>query len=155
MNPIFLKIGNISIYWYSIFILIGILTACTIVLREANKKNIPKKFIEDLFFYTIIFGLIGARLYYVIFEYKQYINNPLDIFKVWEGGLAIHGGIIAGLITIIIMTKKHKISILEMTDMIVVGVIIAQAIGRWGNFFNGEAYGPVTTLDNLKQLHIP
>ena len=155
MNPIFLKIGDIQIYWYSIFILLAIVTACLIVFIQAKKQKIPKKFLEDLFFYTIIFGLIGARLYYVIFEYQQYINNPLDIFKVWEGGLAIHGGIIAGLITIIVLTKKHKISTFKIADMVVLGLIIGQAIGRWGNFFNSEAYGPATTLETLQNLHMP
>ena len=108
MNPIFIKIGNIQIYWYSIFILLAIISSCILVFNEAKKQKIPKQFLDNLFFYTILFGLIGARLYYVIFEYKQYINDPISIFKVWEGGLAIHGGIIAGLITIIVMCKKNK-----------------------------------------------
>ncbi|MCM1370466.1 MAG: prolipoprotein diacylglyceryl transferase [Clostridium sp.] len=155
MNPIFLKIGNIQIYWYSIFILLGMIVGCTIIYKEARKYNIPKKFLENLFFYTILFALIGARLYFVIFEYKQYINNPIDILKVWEGGLAIHGGIIAGLITVIVMCKKNKISILKMTDIIVVGVIIGQAIGRWGNFFNSEAFGPEVSVQVLQILSIP
>lgn len=155
MNPIFIKIGNIQIYWYSIFILLAIISACILVFNEAKKQKIPKQFLDNLFFYTILFGLIGARLYYVIFEYKQYINDPISIFKVWEGGLAIHGGIIAGLITIIVMCKKNNIKILKMTDIVVVGLIIGQAIGRWGNFFNSEAYGSATTLENLQNLFIP
>lgn len=155
MNPIFLKIGNISIYWYSIFILLAIITACLIVYIQLKKEKVSITFIENLFFYTVIFGLIGARIYYVIFEYQQYINNPIDIFKVWEGGLAIHGGIIAGLITVLVLTKKNKISTLKITDMIVLGLIIGQAIGRWGNFMNGEAYGPAISLYDLQQLHIP
>ena len=155
MNPIFIKIGSVSIYWYSIFILLAILIGCSIILLESKKHKLSKEFMENLFFYTLIFGLIGARIYYVIFEYKQYINNPIDIFKVWEGGLAIHGGIIAGLIAIIIMTKKHKIPTLKITDMAVLGVIIGQAIGRWGNFFNGEAYGPQVALETLQNIHIP
>lgn len=155
MNPIFLKIGNIQIYWYSIFILLGIVVACTIIFMEAKKQNIPKKFLENLFFYTIIFGLIGARLYYVIFEFNEYISDPISILKVWEGGLAIHGGLIAGLITIIVMCKKEKIEIFKITDIAVVGVIIAQAIGRWGNFFNQEAFGPETTPEFLQSIFIP
>lgn len=155
MNPIFIKIGNIQIYWYSIFILLAIISSCILVFNEAKKQKIPKQFLDNLFFYTILFGLIGARLYYVIFEYKQYINDPISIFKVWEGGLAIHGGIIAGLITIIVMCKKNNIKILKMTDIVVVGLIIGQAIGRWGNFFNSEAYGSATTLENLQNLFIP
>ena len=155
MSRVALDLGFIKIYYYTIFILLAIVSATYLIIKEARKQNIDKDFLINTIYYVIIFGILGARLYYVIFEWDYYVKNPLEIFAIWHGGLAIHGGIIAGLITIIIMTKKHKISILEMTDMIVVGVIIAQAIGRWGNFFNGEAYGPVTTLDNLKQLHIP
>ena len=158
MNPICLKIGVIEIYWYSIFILLGIIVAYFLILKEAKKHNIQQNFVNDLVFYTVLFGLIGARIYYVVFEYKQYINDPIDIFKVWEGGLAIHGGIIAGLITVIVIFKKHKKSIdelLKMTDIAVVGLIVAQAIGRWGNFFNSEAYGPSTTLSFLQSLHLP
>lgn len=155
MNPIFLQIGNINIYWYSIFILLAMIIACSIIYFELKKQKISKQFIDNLFFYTIIFGLIGARIYYVIFEYKQYINNPLDILKVWEGGLAIHGGIIAGLIVTVIMTKKYKVKTLKITDMAVLGLIIGQAIGRWGNFFNSEAYGTEVTLEVLQNMHIP
>lgn len=155
MNAYVFKIGNFGVRWYSLLILIGVIVGILLIEKEGKKFNISKDFLFNMAFWAIIIGVIGARLYYVIFNFNLYQNDLLSIFKIWEGGLAIHGGIIAGLITIIIMTKKHKISILEMTDMIVVGVIIAQAIGRWGNFFNGEAYGPVTTLDNLKQLHIP
>ena len=155
MNAYVFKIGNFGVRWYSLLILIGVIVGILLIEKEGKKFNISKDFLFNMAFWAIIIGIIGARLYYVIFNFNLYQNDLLSIFKIWEGGLAIHGGIIAGLITIIIMTKKHKISILEMTDMIVVGVIIAQAIGRWGNFFNGEAYGPVTTLDNLKQLHIP
>lgn len=155
MNPIFLSIGNINIYWYSIFILLGMTVGCFIIYKEAKKYNYSKSFLEDLFFYTLIIGLIGARLYYVIFEYQYYINYPLDIFKVWEGGLAIHGGILAGILTIIFLTFKNKINTLKITDMAVFGLIVGQAIGRWGNFFNGEAYGSPTTLQFLENIHLP
>lgn len=155
MDRVLISIGPITIYWYSFLIFLSILIGLLIVKKEVVKTKLDKDFVFDLIFYLIPVAIVGARIYYVIFNYSVFKDNLIDIFKIWEGGLAIHGGIIAGLITIIIMTKKHKISTLEMTDMIVVGVIIAQAIGRWGNFFNGEAYGPVTTLDNLKQLHIP
>lgn len=155
MNPIIISVFGINIHWYSVIILLGMLMGCFFVSKEAKKYNYPKLFMDDLFFYTLIFGLIGARLYYVIFEYNKYINTPLDILKVWEGGLAIHGGIIAGLLTIIYLCKKHKMNVLKITDMAVFGVIIGQAIGRWGNFFNGEAYGPSTTLSFLNNLHLP
>jgi len=105
--------------------------------------------------HVMIWGIIGARLYYVIFNFKEYQNNLLDIFKIWEGGLAIYGGVIAGLLTVIYQSKKRNQSIIKTTDIIVPGLILAQAIGRWGNFFNQEAYGSIVTLEFLKSLHLP
>ena len=155
MNPILLEIGNIKIYWYSIMILLGVLIGSYIVLKESKRFNISKTKISDMLFYTIIFGIIGARLYYVIFNSDYYINNPIDIIKVWEGGLAIHGGIIAGILYLIHYTKKNNLNTLLITDICVPGLLIGQAIGRWGNFFNMEAHGPQTTLEYLQNLHIP
>lgn len=155
MNPILLELGPIKIYWYSITMLIGILIGGTLVVKEAKKFKISENFIYNLFFYIIPIALLGARLYYVIFNWYYYSNNLTSIFKVWEGGLAIHGGIIAGLLFIIYYTRKHKINTLKILDFIVVGLIIGQAIGRWGNFFNGEAHGPITTLEHLQSLNIP
>ena len=109
----------------------------------------------NLIFYIVLFSIIGARLYYVLFNLPYYTSHPVEIFKVWEGGLAIHGGIILGLIWIIIYTKKYKVSTFRILDIMVVGLLLGQAIGRWGNFFNGEAHGAVTTLNHLQSLHIP
>ncbi len=155
MNPILIEIGNIKIYWYSVMILLGVLTGSYLVLRESKRFNISKSKISDMLFYTIIFGIIGARLYYVIFNFDYYINNPIDIIKVWEGGLAIHGGIIAGVIYLIYSTKKNNLNTLLITDICVPGLLIGQALGRWGNFFNREAHGPITTLEYLQNLHLP
>lgn len=152
MNPILLKIGNITIYWYSVMILIGFLIASYLITKESKKFNIKKEIITDMLFYTIIIGILGARLYYVIFNLDYYSKNILDIFKVWEGGLAIHGGIIAGALFIIIYTKKKNLNTLKILDICVPGLLIGQALGRWGNFFNGEAHGPITTIDKLKHL---
>ena len=109
----------------------------------------------NLIFYTVIFGLIGARLYYVCFNLDYYLKYPLEILEIWNGGLAIHGGIIAGLLCIFIYCKKYNAKLLKLLDIVVVGLIIGQAIGRWGNFFNQEAYGAITTLENLQKLGIP
>ena len=155
MNPLLIQIGNFKIYWYSVMILLGVLLGCYIVIKEAKKYNISKEKISDMLFYTVLLGIIGARLYYVIFNLDYYINNPIDIIKVWEGGLAIHGGIIVGVIYLIYYTKKNNLDTLLVTDICVPGLLIGQAIGRWGNFFNSEAHGPVTTLEHLKNLHIP
>ena len=131
------------------------LTACLIIYRESKRKNINIDFLINLIFNTIIFGIIGARLYYVLFNFEYYLANPVEILEIWNGGLAIHGGILTGLITILIYCNKEKIPPLKMLDIIVVGVIIGQSIGRWGNFFNREAYGAITTLENLQSQHIP
>lgn len=155
MNPILYDFGIISIKWYSVLILLGMLLGGVTVLREAKKWEIPEDFVVNLFFYTIIFSLIGARLYYVAFNLDYYLAYPLSIIKVWEGGLAIHGGILFGLITVLVYCKKYKVKIPLMIDIILPGLILGQAIGRWGNFFNQEAHGPATTLSNLKSLHIP
>lgn len=155
MQQVLIEIGGIKIYWYSVMILIGVLLGSYLVLKESKKFNISKEKISDMLFYTIIFGIIGARLYYVLFNLDYYINYPIDIIKVWEGGLAIHGGIIAGAIYLIYYTKKNNLNTLIVTDICVPGLLIGQAIGRWGNFFNKEAHGPVTSIEYLKKLQIP
>lgn len=155
MNPEMFNIGGISIRWYSVLILIGIIVALLLAQKEGKKFKLPDEFIFDLAFWVVIFGIVGARLYYVIFNFSLYKNDLLGIFKVWNGGLAIHGGIIAGLITLLVYCKIRKVNPFRMTDIAVPSLIIAQAIGRWGNFFNSEAHGPVTTLANLESFHIP
>ena len=155
MDRVALELGPIQIYWYSIFIFLGLLTASILIFKEARKRNIDEDFLINLIFNTIIIGLIGARVYYVLFNIPYYVSNPIEILAVWNGGLAIHGGIFAALAFILIYCKKKNINSLQLLDIIVVGLIIAQAIGRWGNFFNSEAYGQVTTYAELKAQQIP
>ena len=155
MDRVAVDLVPIQIYWYSIFIFIGLLVASILIFKEARRRNIDEDFLVNLIFNTIIIGLIGARLYYVIFNLPYYIANPIEIFAIWNGGLAIHGGIFAALIFIIIYCKKHEVNCLQILDIMVVGLIIGQAIGRWGNFFNGEAYGQITSLEELKEQQIP
>lgn len=155
MNSIFISIGKISITWYSVFILLGVLLATFIIKKEANKNDIPTSFITNLVFWCVFYGIIGARIYYVLFNLDYYAINPVEIIKIWNGGLAIHGGIIAGLLFIIYYCRKNKISSLKFLDIVVVGLILAQAIGRWGNFFNQEAYGALTTKQELMNFHLP
>jgi len=154
MDPV-INLGFISIHIYSICLFIAILLGSNLVIREAKRHGISENFIINLLFFGIVFGIVGARIYFVIFNWDYYSDNVLDIFKVWEGGLAIHGGIIAALICILIICHNNKVNSLKVLDYIVVGVIIGQAIGRWGNFFNGEAHGPETTLSYLQSLPIP
>lgn len=155
MNDVMLNLGIFQIKWYSFFIFLAMLTACLIIFKESKKKNVPDNYLTNLIFYGLIIGILGARLYYVIFNLDYYLNNPSQIFAIWNGGLAIHGGLISALIFLMIYSRKNKINILQMLDIIVVGVIIAQAIGRWGNFFNQEAYGNIISLQALKNMHLP
>lgn len=155
MNDVMLNLGIFQIKWYSFFIFLAMLTACLIIFKESKKKNVPDNYLTNLIFYGLIIGILGARLYYVIFNLDYYLNNPSQIFAIWNGGLAIHGGLISALIFLIIYSRKNKINILQMLDIMVVGVIIAQAIGRWGNFFNQEAYGNIISLQALKNMHLP
>lgn len=155
MNPILLDLGVIKIYWYSAMIFLGLLIGGWLILKEAERFNISEDFIVNLFFFTVPIAVIGARLYYVLFNWDYYSVNMSEIFMIWEGGLAIHGGMLFGLLWIIFYTKKYKVNTFRILDMIVIGLIIGQAIGRWGNFFNGEAHGTATTLEHLQSLHIP
>lgn len=155
MNPIMIDLGFIQIYWYSFFLLIAFLIGGLLILKEAKKQNIEEDFIVNLFFYTVPIAFLGARLYYVIFNFDYYSVNLVDIFKIWEGGLAIHGGLLAAFIFIYYYTKKHHVSLWKTTDILVISLILGQAIGRWGNFFNGEAHGFETTLATLQNLHLP
>lgn len=155
MNPVLLDLGVVKIYWYSIMIFLGLLIGGSMVLSESKRFNISEDFITNLFFYIVPIAILGARLYYGVFNWSYYSTHLSEILMIWEGGLAIHGGMLFGLLWIIFYTKKYKVNTFRILDMIVVGLIIGQVIGRWGNFFNGEAHGTITTLEHLQQLHIP
>ncbi len=155
MSRVAFKIFNINIYWYSICILIGVILAYILITKESKKHNIDKDIISDLIFYTLIVGILGARIYYVIFNLDYYMQNPIDIIKIYNGGLAIHGGIIFGVLFVYFFTKKKKLNFVKILDICAPAVILAQAIGRWGNFFNKEAHGSIVLIEKLKSMHIP
>lgn len=151
----YIDLGIVKIHMYSIMILIGVVVGVLLFYKELKRHKITDtKFIDNLLFYSLIFGILGARIYYVIFNINQY-PTILDMLKIYEGGLAIHGGLIAGILVFIVMCKKYKYSPLKFLDIASMSVILAQGIARWGNFFNQEAFGDITTYENLKDLHIP
>lgn len=155
MDSVMFNFGILQIKWYSFFILVALILSSFLIYKEAKRKGIKEEELVDILFYGILIGIIGARIYYIIFNLSYYIANPKEIIMVWHGGLAIHGGLIATLIFLIIYSNKKKINTLLLTDIIVVGLLLAQAIGRWGNFFNQEAYGRIVSVSFLKNLHIP
>ena len=155
MNRVAFNIFGFNVYYYSLCILLGVIVAYILITREGKKQGLPKEFISDLIFYTLIIGILGARVYYCVFNLDYYLANPSEILKIYNGGLAIHGGVIAGLIFVYFYTKKRNVSFIKILDIVAPAVIIAQSFGRWGNFFNQEAHGGITTYQNLKNMHIP
>lgn len=155
MNRVAFNIFGFNVYYYSLCILLGVIVAYILITREGKKQVLPKEFISDLIFYTLIIGILGARVYYCVFNLDYYLANPSEILKIYNGGLAIHGGVIAGLIFVYFYTKKKNVSFIKILDIVAPAVIIAQSFGRWGNFFNQEAHGGITTYQNLKNMHIP
>ncbi len=155
MNRVAFSIFGFNIYYYSLCILLGIIVAYFLITRESFKHKIKKNDIIDLIFYAIIVGLIGARIYYVIFNLDYYLENLAQIIAVWNGGLAIHGGLIAGAIFVYFYCKKKNINFLRILDIIAPAIMIAQSFGRWGNFFNSEAHGTITSINTLKSMFIP
>ncbi len=154
MNNVFIDLGIIKITFYSLFIVIGMFVAFFVIIKEALKYGYNKEFVSNMFFWTIVFGIIGARLYYVAFNWDYYSSNMSEIYKIWNGGLAIHGGIIFGLIFVILYCLKYKIAVQKTFDILGLGLILGQAFGRWGNFFNQEAHGGETTRAILESFYV-
>ncbi len=155
MNSIALDLGFIQIYWYSIIIFTAIFISGTLIIKESYKHNILDDFVVNMLFWGVILAVVGARIYYVLFNLPYYKNNIIDIVKIWEGGLAIHGAIIVGALWIIIYTTRYKLNALKMLDIVGVNLLLGQAIGRWGNFFNQEAHGYEVSRNFLERLYIP
>ncbi len=137
-----------GIYWYGVIITLGIIVAFLYVIFRGKYESIASDNIIDIGLWVIVMGVIGARLYYVLTSLEHYIPKPfnlwqfiLNVINIREGGLGIYGAIIAGALTIVVVTKIKKINTLKLLDMIAPAVVVAQAMGRWGNFFNGEAFG--------------
>lgn len=152
----FIEIGPFSIQWYAVCIMVGALIAYGIGQYNLRKLGYDKELLSDYFVAVLLIGIVGARLWYVIFMWNDlYAANPIEIFYITNGGLAIQGGLIAGLLFSYYFFKKKKIPFLVAGDAILPGVLIAQACGRWGNFFNQEAYGSMVDLAFLKSLHLP
>lgn len=141
MDRIAFYIFGRPIYWYGILIAAAVIIGMYLAMYYAKKLKYDPEMIIDFCFLAIPMAIIGARIYYVIFQWDLYRDNPIDAFKIWEGGLAIYGGVIGGIIAGIIFSKRRSINFWDLADICAPSLILGQAIGRWGNFFNQEAYG--------------
>lgn len=146
----FLEIGGLRVTWYAIIILTGAMLGYYLTLRQVRKWGYKDELFENFFLMMLPIAIIGARIYYVIFEWQQYSSDPISILYIWNGGLAIHGGLIAAVIFGLWYFHKHQIDGLRVADAAFPNVMLAQAIGRWGNFMNQEAYGQVVSGDFFK-----
>jgi phosphatidylglycerol:prolipoprotein diacylglycerol transferase len=152
MNPVAFYFFGISIRWYGIFIGTGMALAIILANYTCKYRDINYDSLLDVVLISLPIGIIGARLYYVAFEFNNYKNNLIDIFNIRGGGLAIHGGILFALVTAFIIAKRKKMSFFKMADVAAPAIILAQAIGRWGNFFNSEAHGGPVSYDFIKNF---
>lgn len=138
--------GPITIHWYGLFLVLGMAAGITVAWRLSHWHQLEPEQILDLSLWLIIGGILGARIYEIFLEAPYYFQHPLAMFKFWEGGLAIHGAIIGGFLALYLFAKKHHLSVLTLIALIVPGLALGQAIGRWGNWFNQELFGLPTSL---------
>lgn len=162
IDPIAFNIGPLAVRWYGILIGSAVIIGLLLCLRESKRQNINPEFFLDFVIIGLPAAIIGARLYYVIFKWDFYSDNFSQIFYIWRGGLAIHGAILAGIIVLFLLTKIYKVNFWKTVDILVPSLVLGQAIGRWGNFFNQEAFGGPVTEEFInifpkfikKQMHI-
>ncbi|MEW9109639.1 prolipoprotein diacylglyceryl transferase [Cytobacillus gottheilii] len=155
LNRVAFEIGPLTVNWYGLIIGIGIALALVIAMRESDRRGLDKEIFADLMLWAIPIAIISARIYYVIFQWDYYSQNPGDIIKIWNGGIAIHGALIGAVITAYIFTRIKKVSFWKIADIAAPSIILGQAIGRWGNFMNQEAHGEEVTRQFLENLYLP
>ena len=145
-QAILLSFGPVNIYWYGLFVVLGIMAALALTFQIAKYYNIAADNIFDLSFWLIIGGIIGARIYDDLLQLPYYMQHPWQSLEIWKGGLAIHGAIIAGLVTVWFFARKKQLTFWKLSAAVVPGLALGQAIGRWGNYFNQEIFGLPTDL---------
>ncbi len=146
MDPVAFRVFGVDIMWYGVLISLGVLLGIFFALKECRRIGFKEDNLLDFLLIAIPSAIVGARLYYVAFSWDYYSLNPSEIINIRNGGLAIHGALIAGIIAGILFCKKRKINVFELLDIVIPSVALGQAIGRWGNFINQEAHGGPTDL---------
>lgn len=154
-DRVFIQLGPLPIYWYGVIIGSGMLLGLWLAIRESERRGLPKDIFIDLVLIAIPIAIICARLYYVAFEWDYYGSNPSQIINIRQGGLAIHGGLIGGVLTAVFFARRRGVSFWKLADIAAPSILLGQAIGRWGNFMNQEAHGGPVTRAFLEGLHLP
>ena len=152
-GPTLIELGPLTIRWYGLLIASAVLIGVSLSQYLAKRRKVNPDLLGDLAIWLVLAAIPSARLYYVLFEWEQYAQRPDQIIAIWNGGIAIHGAILGGTLATIIFARIQKISVWQLADLVVPSVILGQAIGRWGNFFNSEAFGRPTNLP--WKLYIP
>lgn len=152
-GPIVVEIGPITIRWYGLLIACAVLIGVSLSQYLAKRRHVNPDLLSDLSIWLVIAAIPAARIYYVLFEWSEYAQNPARIIAIWQGGIAIHGAIIGGTLAALIFAKLKRVSFWQLADLVAPSLILGQAIGRWGNFFNSEAFGRPTNLP--WKLYIP
>ncbi|MGE5657567.1 MAG: prolipoprotein diacylglyceryl transferase [Actinomycetota bacterium] len=152
-GPIIFQVGSLAIRWYGLLIASAVLIGVTLSQHLAKLRNINPELLGDLAIWLVVGAIPCARLYYVLFQWPEYAHNPGDIIAIWKGGIAIHGALAGGILASLLFAKFQRISFWQLADLVAPSLILGQAIGRWGNFFNSEAFGGPTDLP--WKLYIP
>lgn len=155
IDPLALKIGPFAVHWYGVIIGSAVLIALWLCVREGQRQGIDEDHFYSFLLWALPVAIISARLYYVIFQWPYYATHRAEIIAIWDGGIAIYGGIIGGAVVLYFYCRHYRLSVWTMLDIVAPTVLMGQAMGRWGNFINQEAFGRVTTRAALLGAHLP
>lgn len=154
IDRVFLELGPFTIYWYGVIIAVGAILGVYLATKEADRLGLKKDLMIDFIVFAVPVAIIFARIYYVIFEWDRYANGPWwSVFAIWEGGIAIHGAIIGGVLTAIVFARVRDVPFWQIADIVAPSLILGQAIGRWGNFMNQEAHGGAISQETYESFH--
>ncbi|MFO7263596.1 MAG: prolipoprotein diacylglyceryl transferase [Bacillaceae bacterium G1] len=155
LDPIAFQLGPLAVHWYGIILGVAALAGLGLAVRRAQRIGLDHNILLDFMIYAVPAAIIGARAYYVFFQWDYYAQHPEEIIAVWKGGIAIHGALLGGIVTALLFCHFRRISFWQLADVAAPGLLLGQAIGRWGNFMNQEAHGGPVTRDFLEGLHLP
>lgn len=155
LDKVFFELGPLSIKWYGVLIGVGVLLGLWLAIREGKRRGIHEETFMDIVLIAVPSAILGARIYYVLFEFDYYSKHLNEIPQIWNGGLAIHGGLIGAFIASYFFSKKKGLSFWKLADIAAPSILVGQMLGRWGNFMNQEAHGGEVTRSFLEGLHLP